>query len=109
MSRGGGKIRESWNGVNLIFTFRRTPIQFFEDDDAIIWQYNSTGRYSVQSLYTIVNNRGVKQVYTHLVWKIQVPSGIHVFLWLLANDKVLTRDNPAKRRHVEDMSLPILQ
>jgi hypothetical protein len=38
------------------------------------------------------------------VWKIQVPPRIHVFLWLLANDKGLTRDNLTKRRHVEDMS-----
>jgi hypothetical protein len=28
------------------------------EDDAIIWQYNSLGVYSVQSLYAIVNNRG---------------------------------------------------
>jgi hypothetical protein len=33
-------------------------IQFSKDDDAIIWQYNSTGRYLVQSLYAIINNRG---------------------------------------------------
>jgi hypothetical protein len=36
------------------------------------------------------------------VWKIQVPPRLHIFLWLLANDKVLTRDNLTKRRQVED-------
>jgi hypothetical protein len=39
-----------------------------------------------------------------VVWKIYVPSRLHVFLWLLSNNKVLTRDNLAKRRHVEDMT-----
>jgi hypothetical protein len=36
------------------------------------------------------------------MWKIPVPSRLHVFLWLLANNKVLTRDNLAKRRAVND-------
>jgi hypothetical protein len=29
---------------------------------------------------------------------------VHIFLWLLANSKVLTRDNLAKRRQVHDLS-----
>jgi hypothetical protein len=36
------------------------------------------------------------------MWKIKVPPRIYVFMWLLANGKVLTRDNLAKRRHVDD-------
>jgi hypothetical protein len=36
------------------------------------------------------------------VWKLQVPPRIHIFLWLLANNKLLTRDNLAKRREAED-------
>jgi hypothetical protein len=38
------------------------------------------------------------------MWKINVPSRIHIFLWLLANNKTLTMDNLAKRRHVDDTS-----
>jgi hypothetical protein len=37
------------------------------------------------------------------MWKIHVPSRLHVFLWPFANNEVLTRDNLAKRRHVDDM------
>jgi hypothetical protein len=51
-----------------------------------------------------VNNREVKQVYTPVMWKIKVPPRIHIFLWLLANNKVLTRDNLAKRRQVDDQT-----
>jgi hypothetical protein len=36
------------------------------------------------------------------MWKIKVPPRIHIFLWLLANNKVLTRDNFVKRRNVDD-------
>jgi hypothetical protein len=38
------------------------------------------------------------------MWKIHVPPRIHVFLWMLANNKILTRDNLAKRKDVDDMS-----
>jgi hypothetical protein len=32
-----------------------------------------------------------------------VPSMLHIFLWLFANNKVLTRDNLSKRKHVDDV------
>jgi hypothetical protein len=34
-------------------------LHFPNERDAIIWQYNSTGKYSVQSLYAILNDTGV--------------------------------------------------
>jgi hypothetical protein len=35
--------------------------------------------------------------------EIPVPSHLHIFSWLLTNNKVLTRDNLAKRKNVDDM------
>jgi hypothetical protein len=60
------------------------------------------GKYSVQSLYAIINNRGIQQIYMPVMWKLYVPSRLHIFLWLLANNKVLTRDNLSKRKNVDD-------
>jgi hypothetical protein len=114
-------VKNVSDGVNLKVTFRRTVdhrlmlqweellqicscIQFTEDRDAIIWQFESSGRYSVQSLYAIVSDRGMKKVFTPVMWKIKIPSRVHIFLWLLPNSKVLTRDNLAKRRQVDDLS-----
>jgi hypothetical protein len=79
-----------------------SSIQLNDEDDTLIWQYTSSGRYSVQSLYAIINNRGVQQIFTPVVWKLSVPSRLHIFLWLLANNKVLTRDNLSKRINVDD-------
>jgi hypothetical protein len=45
-------------------------ISFGEEEDVIIWQYNLCGKYSVQSLYVVINNRSVRQVF---LWKIVVP------------------------------------
>jgi hypothetical protein len=52
----------------------------------------------------VVNDRGVRQVFTPVVWKIKVPPRIHVLLWLVANNKVLTWDNLAKRKSLDDLS-----
>jgi hypothetical protein len=46
----------------------------------------------------------VRQVFTPVVLKIVVLPRVHIFLWLLANNKTLTRDNLAKRRKVENES-----
>jgi hypothetical protein len=79
-----------------------STIQFSKEEETIVWQYHSSVKYFVQTLYAIVNNRGIKQVFILVMWKIPVTSRLHVFLWLLANNKVLTRDNLTKRRPVSD-------
>jgi hypothetical protein len=115
----GRTVEESWDGWNLKFTFRRTvnslvmelweevkqiasSIQLKDEVDSIIRQFNSLGKYSIQLLYVVLNDRGLRQVYIPVMWKIHVSSRIHVFLWLMANNKTLTRDNPALRREVND-------
>jgi hypothetical protein len=65
--------------VNLKFTFHRTvdtrlwylwqevvqiasSLSLSGDDDAMIWKFTS-GRFLVQYLYVVINDRGVRQVY----------------------------------------------
>jgi hypothetical protein len=115
----GKSVDDAWDGMNLKFTFRRivnrevmgmweevkqiaSSIHKSDEEDSIIWQFNSTERYSVQSLYVVINDKGVRQVYTPVMWKIHVTSRIHIFLWLLANNKTLTRDNLEKTRELND-------
>jgi hypothetical protein len=117
----GKTIREAWDGQDLRFSFRRTvdnrlmsqwlevvqiasSLQYSEEEDTMIWKFNSSGKFSVQSLYTVINDKGVRQIFTPVVWKLKVPPKLHIFLWLLANNKTITRDNLAKRRDVEDES-----
>jgi hypothetical protein len=38
-------------------------ISFGEEEDVIIWQYNLCDKYSVQSVYVVINNRSVRQVF----------------------------------------------
>ena len=55
----------------------------------------------MQSLYRIINHRGVVPVFVQAVWK-NIPPRVQFFLWLLSNNRVLIRDNLAKRREVTD-------
>jgi hypothetical protein len=73
-----------------------------DDSDQIIWSFSSNGKYSVQSLYAVINHRGVVPVYVPAVWKLKIPPRVQIFLWLLYKNKTLTRDNLAKRREVLD-------
>jgi hypothetical protein len=58
----------------------------------------------VSSLYDVVNFRGVVPVHTLAIWRVKVQPRVHVFLWLLANNKLLTRDNLVKHQNVPDLS-----
>src|SRR4051794_28490663 len=72
--------------------------------DAPIWKYEANGIYSVKSFYAIVNFRGITPVYIPSLWRIHIPPRVHVFLWMLAKNKLLTRVNLNKRQHISDMS-----
>ncbi|WVZ69867.1 hypothetical protein U9M48_018590 [Paspalum notatum var. saurae] len=112
-------VAELWDGNSLKCTFRRvfggdlmrlweevlqlaSTIVFEDEEDSLIWQFSSNGTYSSQSLYKVINFRGAFQVHSPAVWSLKIPPRVHFFLWLLSQNKVLTRDNLAKRREVSD-------
>ena len=90
-------VADSWDGDTLKCTFRRcvdnrlwnlwseviqlaSTIVFSEEEDSLIWQFNSSGVYSSQSLYRVINCRGVIPVYTPAVWNFKIPPRVHFFL-----------------------------
>ena len=114
-------IAEVWDGTNLKISFRRCvdnrllhlwfdlpsiaqSVILNDDDDAIIWKLEHNGRYSVRSLYAMINFRGITPMHIPKVWQLHVPPNIHIFLWLLAQDKLIVRRNLSKRQHLDDLS-----
>jgi hypothetical protein len=117
----GKTIDQVWDGETLKLSFRRSvserlmelwfellgiveEVNLVEEEDQIIWSFCSNGKFSVQSLYAIINHRGVKPVFVQSVWKLKIPPRVQIFLWLLSKNKLLTRTNLAKRRKLEDLS-----
>jgi hypothetical protein len=68
-----------------------------------VCHYQSSSVYSSQSLYAIINFRGVTPVFVPAVWSLPNPPRVHFFSRLLSKNKLLTRDNLEKRR-VDDKS-----
>lgn len=56
-----------------------STIVLTDEEDEMIWQFSSNGVYSSQSLYKVINFRGVVPVDTSALWRIKVPPRIHFF------------------------------
>jgi hypothetical protein len=73
-------VREIWDGQQIRGTFRRTfteemmmqwhellvianNIVLSEDEDQLIWQFETNGVYYSSSMYNLVNFRGVQPVF----------------------------------------------
>ena len=88
-----------WNELNNLVK----QVALSHSQDQPVWMLESSSKYSVKSFYKLINFGGILSVIKDDIWKIKVPPNIHVFLWLIYYNTSLTRDNLAKRRHVEDM------
>lgn len=86
-----------WELVGLM-----SEVNLSDEKDQIIWAYNSSGKYTVQSLYAVVNFRGITLVFVSSVWKLLIPPRVQFFLWLLSKNKLLTHDNVAKRKNISE-------
>jgi hypothetical protein len=103
-------IADLWDGQQLRSDFKRTftpemmnlwfeiveiakTIYFCEEEDQLIWKYESSGVYSSKSLYAIMNFRGVQPVYLPAVWDLKIPPRVQIYFWLLSQNKIMTRDN----------------
>ena len=75
-------------------------INFSGDSDALICQLENNGVYSMSSLYSVINFLGVQPLFIPAVWKLCVPPRIHIFLWLLGHNKLMTKSNLLKR-HID--------
>jgi len=114
-------IADLWDGRQLLISFRRRvsprlmrmwldlvaiaeSISYSDDCDAIVWAFHGSSKFSVQAIYKTISFRGITPVFTPSIWTIIVPPRVHIFLWLLASNKILTRDNLAKRNRVDDLN-----
>jgi hypothetical protein len=72
--------------------------------------YNKDMQTLSLRIYSIVLSSGFTRLVLSSVlelpamWKLKIHPRVHVFLWLLANNKLLNRDNLNKRQTVHDLT-----
>jgi hypothetical protein len=69
-----------------------TSIRLTYIPDHFKWSLNSTGQFSINSLYQAFLDTNVVPHNSYL-WRIKIPPKIKVFLWLLYREAILTKDN----------------
>jgi hypothetical protein len=71
-------------------------IQLGSDQDTVSWKLESNGKFSVKSTYNALTICESGSSFKN-IWKGKIPPKIKIFLWLVANDAILTKDNMLKR------------
>jgi zinc-binding in reverse transcriptase len=70
---------------------------FTPPNDQPIWRWDTTSRYSVKSCYTAIKEGPYIASNTEIIWKLNMPTRVTIFIWLLLQDRLLTYDNLIKR------------
>jgi hypothetical protein len=64
--------------------------------DIVSWKLENRGKFSVKSTYNALTSSDGGPAHRD-IWKGKIPAKIKIFLWLVANDAILTKDNMIKR------------
>jgi hypothetical protein len=75
---------------------RLMTINLGTNQDRFVWNLNTSGLFSVKSMYNDCMNDHTPFLRKYL-WKIKIPLKIKIFMWFLSNKVLLTKDNLAKR------------
>jgi zinc-binding in reverse transcriptase len=67
------------------------------DDDTLIWRWTAHGRFTVHSLYLWLEYEGVQNTEYNVLWSLNIPLKIKIFIWLVRRNKILTKVNLAKK------------
>lgn len=80
----------------LHLVHRLIMVRFSADSDSFSWKLNSTGVFTVKSMYRELMD-GHTVFPQNYLWKIKIPLKIKIFMWFLYRKVPLTKDNLTKR------------
>ena len=74
------------------------------EPDSIHWRWSSQGIFTVHSLYEWLDYGCIPNKTFQFLWKSKLPFKIKIFLWLVRQNRILTKDNLRKRGWQGDSS-----
>lgn len=66
------------------------------ESDFIRWKLGKNHSFSVKSIYDGLSS-SEQGLYHKVIWKGKIPAEIKIFLWLLSNNAIITKENLRKR------------
>lgn len=88
-----GILAIEWNQLLYIIS----TSSFTHNNDKIAWWWEHSGKFTVRSIYKLLNFRGVNDNKYAIIWSLSLLPKIRIFLWLLLNNRILTKNNLRKR------------
>ena len=83
---------DSWlTIINEVFSY-----SYNNSRDLIIWKNGLKGTFSTKSAYDSITSTDSGQTFSH-IWSSKIPHRIKIFMWLVENGVILTKDNMIKR------------
>ena len=76
-----------------------------EGSDIICWKWGRKKLSMVKSLYKTLSSGGQRPELKH-IWKSKILPKIKIFLWLLENNVILTKDNMVRRKWIGSIACP---
>jgi hypothetical protein len=67
------------------------------DRDRVVWDWEKSGKFSVKSTYKQLCSHECGPSFKNL-WKAKIPLKIRIFMWLVFQNVILTKDNLVKRK-----------
>ncbi|OAY74397.1 putative ribonuclease H protein, partial [Ananas comosus] len=94
--------RESPSGQGLTPSYlalreRISTFKLKHRSDRVQWRWSSDGRFTVKSVYSLLNDGGLRDARSSKIWGLRVPLKVKVFTWIVLKKRPLTADNLLKR------------
>jgi hypothetical protein len=75
--------------------------QLVSEHDSVSWKLEARGKFSMKSTYNALTCFEGGSSFKN-IWKGKILAKIKIFLWLVANNAILTKDNMIKRQWKRD-------
>jgi hypothetical protein len=72
-------------------------IQLSNDRGMPIWKWSKNKQFTMRSVYDHLTRNGNGPTYK-AIWKAKIPDKVKIFMWLVAQKSILTKDNLIKRK-----------
>jgi hypothetical protein len=92
-------VREQWYRLGT----RLNNVVLSDTKDKVVWRWAPSRKFTVRSIYRHLtkNDNGLSY---KAIWKAKIPVKIKIFMWMIAQSSILTKDNMLARNWQGDPS-----